>query len=91
MKDDETPGRVSAGVKRDRLTRHLKSECMLFLAESLERPSGARRKRLYELTTLLLSRAIKSGGEGDASVEELATEIEELRASFDPGTARFGA
>ncbi len=86
---NDCPGRVPPELIAARVVHDAKNVAMVFLEESLSEPSGTRRMRVRELVTLLLSRALTSGA-GDATPEQLFSELKELRAAWEPA-GRFGA
>jgi hypothetical protein len=87
--DDGRPGPATPEMKAARAARDAKNVAMLFLEESMSEPPGARRERVRELVTLLLSRAL-AAGDGDVTPAELFDELKALRAAYEPA-GRFGA
>jgi hypothetical protein len=89
VSDDGMPGPATPELKAARAARDARNVAMVFLDESMSEPPGARRERVRELVTLLLSRAL-AAGDGDVTPAELFDELKALRAAYEPA-GRFGA
>jgi hypothetical protein len=89
IRDDGMPGPATPELRAARAARDARNVAMLFLEESMAEPPGARRERVRELVTLLLSRAL-AAGDGDVTPAELFDELKALRAAYEPA-GRFGA